>query len=274
MISDIAFFNKNYPIDKNVKRHLLLALFLVSWSLVFLWFSEPIDINELGAVSKLRLVPISALMGGCCFSIALVFQNHILNQNKRWTVKNELSFLLIGLTLSFLLLYLYYRLTFGLSSNVYTPLAYLYLVFVPVHIMVLPAIVLGRLALPMFFSKPTKRKAKPDSIRFQGKGKSDLVQLPINEVFYLKSADNYVEIITKSSQKDSPLVLRITLSKLAENHPELIRVHRSYLINPVHFRSFKTTKKGNFLRLSDGSMIPISKSYIQMVRTKLESTTK
>lgn len=269
-----SFLKQTYPVDQNLKRHFLLAFSLVCWSLLFLWYSEPMDIDDLGAVSKLKLVPSSTLVGGCCFGLTLIFQNFILKYHNRWTVMNELTFLFIGLLFSFLCLYLIYRNTLNLGSSGYSPFEYLLFVFLPVHIMVLPAIILGRLSLYKFFVHPSGKEPQKPYIILQGKGKTDLIQLPLSDLLYLKASDNYVKVFSGTEIEAKAYMLRTTLSKIEQKHPTLLRTHRSYIINPIHFKRFKTTKSGTFLELTDNSMIPVSKSNQNLIRNRLTSTTK
>ncbi len=264
---------KPYPIDTSLKRHIFLAAALTFWALLFLWLSEPISIQDLSISSKLKLVPVSAAVSGVCFSLTLIYQNAIIKKSGKWKLLNELIFLIIGLGLSFICLYSIYIFTLNLGDKTYNPFQYFYLIFLPVYVMVLPAIIVGRFSLHRFFAKKSEKKEEESLLVIKGQGKSDFISLPEKDLLYLKAADNYVEVTFLQNGNPSTHVLRTKLSIIEKNIPKLIRTHRSYIINEQHFRRFKTTKTGTSAIMSNGDEIPVSKSYKSESIRRLTSTT-
>ena len=251
----------------------MLAATLTFWALLFLWFSEPISIQDLSTSSKLKLIPISAAIGGFCFSLTLIYQNVIIRKWGKWKLSNELIFLAIGLGLSFICLYLIYIITLRLGDKTYNPFQYFYQVFLPVHIMVLPAIIVGRFSLYHFFVKKFETEDFESILKIKGQGKSDFISLLEKDLLYLKSSDNYVEVTFLENGNPSTHVLRTKLSVVEKNIPKLIRTHRSYIINPRHFRRFKMTKTGIWAIMSNGKQVPVSKSFKSQAMKLLTSTT-
>lgn len=90
-----------------------------------------------------------------------------------------------------------------------------------------------------------------------------------NDLLYIESADNYVNIHYQEKQRHTSYLLRHTLKKLENELPEegFIRCHRSYLINITLINTIKREKSGLFLELDTEPIIriPVSKTYIDNV---------
>ena len=88
-------------------------------------------------------------------------------------------------------------------------------------------------------------------------------------LFYLESAENYVSICYLSKGKVSKFMLRDTL-KNTEDHfqgTEIIRCHRSYIVNFEKVKVIRKDKEGLKLELDNPSVmdIPVSKTYVNSV---------
>lgn len=103
---------------------------------------------------------------------------------------------------------------------------------------------------------------------------NEQLHLKTTELFYLTSADNYIEIVYASGKKTSQKLLRGTLQRAEEqiNHPGIIRCHRSYIVNLQKVIAVDGTAQGYRLDLrgSDKS-IPVSRSYKKAVMQFLKN---
>jgi LytTr DNA-binding domain len=88
-------------------------------------------------------------------------------------------------------------------------------------------------------------------------------------LLYLESAENYVNICYLSKGKISKYLLRDTLKKMEENFSgtEIIRCHRSYMVNFEKVKVIRKDKDGLKLELDSPSAIdiPVSKTYVDNV---------
>jgi hypothetical protein len=88
-------------------------------------------------------------------------------------------------------------------------------------------------------------------------------------LLYLESAENYVNICYLSKGKISKYLLRDTLKKMEENFSgtEIIRCHRSYMVNFEKVKVIRKDKDGLKLELDTASAIdiPVSKTYVDNV---------
>jgi DNA-binding LytR/AlgR family response regulator len=88
-------------------------------------------------------------------------------------------------------------------------------------------------------------------------------------LLYIESAENYVSICYLNKGKISKYLLRDTLKKMEENFSgtEIIRCHRSYMVNFEKVKVIKKDKDGLKLELDNPSVmdIPVSKTYVDNV---------
>ncbi|MFT3827487.1 MAG: LytTR family DNA-binding domain-containing protein [Chitinophagaceae bacterium] len=98
--------------------------------------------------------------------------------------------------------------------------------------------------------------------------KSDkkLVQLSLDEVYYLESLGNYVKIWGEQKFILTPR----TLSGFEEQLPAdvFVRIHKSYILNKkyVHYLD------GNMIRMKNGKELPLGKSYKQAVKQLFDAS--
>jgi hypothetical protein len=88
-------------------------------------------------------------------------------------------------------------------------------------------------------------------------------------LLYLESAENYVSICYLNKGKVSKYLLRDTLKKMEETFSgtEIIRCHRSYMVNFEKVKVIRKDKDGLKLELDSPSAIdiPVSKTYVDNV---------
>ena len=88
-------------------------------------------------------------------------------------------------------------------------------------------------------------------------------------LLYLESAENYISICYLNKDKVSKYLLRDTLKKVEESFSgsDVVRCHRSYMVNFEKVKVIKKDKDGLKLELDAPSVfdIPVSKTYIKAV---------
>jgi hypothetical protein len=88
-------------------------------------------------------------------------------------------------------------------------------------------------------------------------------------LLYLESAENYVNICYLNKGKVSKYLLRDTLKKIEEGFAgtEIVRCHRSYIVNFEKVKVIRKDKDGLKLEFDNPSIadIPVSKTYVNAV---------
>jgi len=109
-----------------------------------------------------------------------------------------------------------------------------------------------------------KPKTYEDSyLLFQSSNGKDQLKIICQDFLYAQSAENYITINYLSNKELKQHLIRKPLKRLEEElnaHPEIIRNHRSYLVNRFHVQTMKQTK-GKVLIELGGISLPVSKNF-------------
>ena len=135
--------------------------------------------------------------------------------------------------------------------------------------MVLPIIAAGRYGLGRYLEKSEEEQ----KITIAGSGNYEGFRLAFNQLIMITSADNYVEVIYTEDSTVKKHLIRNTLSAVASDLPQLLRVHRSFLINPDHYK-YVSSENGRFkITMIHDLQCSVSKTYLQEVKAALNFTT-
>jgi DNA-binding LytR/AlgR family response regulator len=95
------------------------------------------------------------------------------------------------------------------------------------------------------------------------------ISIKMENLLFLEASDNYVNIHYLNKEKVSRFMLRNSLKRLEEElrNTELIRCHRSYMVNFEKIKIIRKEKDGLVLEfdLPFATDIPVSKTYVENV---------
>ena len=100
----------------------------------------------------------------------------------------------------------------------------------------------------------------------------EMIRISSNQLLFIESADNYVEIYYQQEQRVEKKLLRTTLSKVTEviDAPSVIRCHRSFIVNLQHVIHAAGNARGLSLEVSGISQkVPVSRRYVALVSDQL-----
>ena len=143
-------------------------------------------------------------------------------------------------------------------------------IYLPAVLTVFLILAIGRWS----FGKYKEKQLEKDKIEIRGVGNFEGLRLQWKDLIYIQSSDNYVEVFFKEGDKLKTQLIRNKLSTIEEQLPELIRTHRSFLINPMHFNQWKTGNRKLFIRLNEGIEVPVSKTYQAGLKAAVNFTTE
>jgi len=264
--------NNKYPFDPSIKHHIIIALGLAIWIFVFLFFTEPLDVHVFSDTEKLIYLPLYGLLGAFCYLLFLPIQYLLFKKNnENWFVKTEIIFFLIFIFIGIVATRLFYLYVIVPGEPFPHDLSYqLKTVILPVFATILPIIIFGLFA----FGKYKHKKTEAQKIEIKGEGNYEGLRLLLNDVICIQSSDNYVEVFYQSGNDVKKSLIRNKLSVVADDFPELLRTHRSYIINPYHFLQWKTENSKLFVVLFHHIKVPVSRTYQTDVKAVLNSATE
>ncbi len=115
---------------------------------------------------------------------------------------------------------------------------------------------------------------KDKKINLYSENRTDFLKLSLSELVIIKSADNYIEVIHKQGDTLQKSLLRNTLKSIENElkaHSEIIRCHRTYIINSLHVEKVVKNYGGYKIQLKNyNEIIPLSRQYLLNVRESLE----
>lgn len=258
----------DFYLAKSFKVHLLLAVLIGAWVVLFLILLAPFDVTDLEIRFRWLLLPFYGVLLFLSYLGSLPFQHWIYKRQKaHWYLVNELSFLALFLSLSFCLSFIYYR-SDTMNGTMNLPDFFLYQ-FIPISVVMLPMIIFLRWAAGRLSHNSLNSKETNPKITLEGNSRKEVIRLDLQQIAYVKAADNYVEVYYLEKQELQMKLLRSTLKKINSKAPALVRAHRSYLINPAHFQQWSSP---NSILIAQAE-IPISKTYKAAIEKQLSFTT-
>ncbi len=104
----------------------------------------------------------------------------------------------------------------------------------------------------------------PETITFTAENEKDALTLAVDDLLFIESADNYSEIVFLQNEKTKKTLLRGSLSRFEEqaHHPDVVRCHRSYVVNLGQVENISGNAQGYRLQLKNwASPIPVARRY-------------
>lgn len=279
------FLKQPYPHDPDIKRKWItifgFGFFVVIFILVF-------NLNDREGVFSTFII-----LGFGLITIFLMTINWIILplsiprwfQEESWNVAKEISFhlwniFLIGLG-NLLYAYIgdYYEIT--LSTIFKAQITTLAVGIFPVTFLVLlrqnrllkkynnSASEFNRsIQSPGFLSED--KNILSQNISLSSAGGKDRIQMQLDNLLFVKSVDNYVEVYWDDGQGTQKELLRSSLQRIEDNlksYSAIFRCHRTYLVNMKNIDRVLGNSQGYRLMIKGiGDPIPVSRSYKQTLK--------
>ncbi|MBE9469143.1 MAG: LytTR family transcriptional regulator DNA-binding domain-containing protein [Bacteroidetes bacterium] len=273
--------NKPYDLLENIKFRYIYVFGGISFALLFLWVFEPFGLYNLG--SHLKIITISLHIG--CGLFLLITQFFLLQPLiiKKYTV----AITIIWIALSFFIL--------GFSGFIINAYLFNSGVFYFGHFFLFQGIILSigiilisltvlihynyllrkRLTVSNHINKQIKEKAiekfENKIIVLESETRKDYLELFLDNLLYITSADNYVDIYYMENQTLNHKLIRNSLTKICNKYsdlPEIFRCHKSYIVNKRKIESISGNTAGYKIKLSNyKEYIPVSRELNSSIKT-------
>ncbi|CAM1357845.1 LytR/AlgR family response regulator transcription factor [Tenacibaculum xiamenense] len=269
-----TFLYKQIPYSFRFKKQFFTALGLGCLIAFIMVFLEPFGVYQFE--SKFKIV---IFMGfGGLFSAIYLINARIENQwyyskGEKWTVKYEiLAYLFLTITISFPIHFynqVFLNNLFNESFNASEYLSHFFWFFgnsiLPITLLTLP--------FYLFFRNKFGEIVTPEItsiIQFTGLNKGELIEVNKQDVLFVKSSENYVNIYFNKEGSLQEVVFRNTLSQIKKQAEFLEQCHRSYLVNTSGVKTIEGNSQNAKIELHGCSVkIPLSKSYFKKLKSVL-----
>lgn len=124
-------------------------------------------------------------------------------------------------------------------------------------------------AEPIIESAPEMQPVNNKIVNFFDEKEELQLSLRVDHIYYIESAENYVNIYYQNKENTERFTLRSTLKKQQDKLEKygFVRCHRSYLVNFANILLLRKDKDGPYLDFGVPNMpqIPVSKTYLDSV---------
>lgn len=116
-------------------------------------------------------------------------------------------------------------------------------------------------------------KSKKEYIQLVSENKKERIKVDISELLFIRSSDNYCEILCSKKQIKKALIRGSLKDFEAQiNHPNVIRTHRSYIVNISNVVDYSGNSQGMNLYYKDNDVKAlVSRRYVNRVKELLEN---
>jgi DNA-binding LytR/AlgR family response regulator len=111
------------------------------------------------------------------------------------------------------------------------------------------------------------------SMEFSSDKSSENITLLISDVAFIRSADNYIEIVFREDDKFKKKLQRNTLRNIEQQlrpFANFIRCHRTCIVNTYYIEEFSRKFNNHWLRIKGyDEQIPVSRQYLVKLKEAL-----
>lgn len=240
-------------LNPSFKHHIFIGIFISLWVFVFTFYIRPFD-SGTGLNFNLWWTYLSigfGLIAFICYTLIVMFQGFVYKKIIKWNIGLEISTIFFFLFITLYTTYIYYKSPFLYGIWTFTEYANAFLKFA---IIFTPLILFARRFIIKFL--PDEVNAE-DILTIKGEYKLDFLRIHKSELICISKSQNYIEVFFSQNGTIKSKLIRSSLKKMQQDLDFLIQVHRSHLINPRHFKSWKN-QNTIFLNQIE---IPVSKNY-------------
>lgn len=253
---------------QSVKKFIWVMIFGLT-CIGFILLFNPFDIAEYAYLLKIKLL---LILQGLVFSLSIIFMDWVIPSLipqifKKWTVWKALLWYMLVVTFSSFVNFLYKSYWNDFSD---LELVEFFNVMYSTSVIGIP-IAMIFWSVYLFFEKGQITKLI-ESKDFLIKMKNDQdFKIDLNNILYINSNDNYVNIHYLQNQTKQKAIFRTTLKHLEYQivHPlsPIVRCHRKFLINKNQFNVEKASSRSMILTLKDfEDRIKVSSKYVNSIK--------
>lgn len=284
----MGFLSKPFPINDSIQHKMRSCFIPAIFVFGFLFVFRPFGLHHF---DNQMLLLVSAGYGAITFFMVLlnvfiivpVFSS-IFNESK-WVVWKEILFILwiifcVGLANSAYSLFIFND-TFSINYLVTFQVITLMVAVIPVtlNVMTMQLVLTRRnLKAAQELTGHMHHKRRLDAspglqVTLKSDNKKDDLTIPIADILYITSADNYIEVHYLDQGVEKKKLLRGTLKSARDdlrNYTAFYRCHRAWIVNLDRVESVTGNSQGYRLNLlGTGTVIPVSSNLNEELNNRL-----
>jgi hypothetical protein len=243
-------------LNPSVKDHVIIGAFISFWLFIFAFFIKPFDDGTISLKAWIFISTGFGLIAFLCYSLLAIIQKRVYEKILKWNVYFEIASIVFFQMLFLVATYFYYKSPFLYGG--YSFFEFFSIIIIKSSLVSTPIIVLARIySVKLIPVQIQSNSPANDDIVIRGENKLDILKIRKSDLVCISNAQNYVELFFIDEHQLKSKLIRSTLKKVQSDFDFLVQVHRSHLINPSHFKSWKDQDTIILTQIE----LPVSKKY-------------
>jgi len=272
----MRYFNKPYDLLQIPKFKFFYTIGVAIFCFIFLYTFEPFGLYNLSGLFKLKIISIYIIVGITITVIHLFWLQNIMI--KRFTLGNTILWISWITLLTSISSSVINDLAFNKGHfSVLSVVVFIGIVFL-INIFPISIIILGhyiyllkkQIKVTSQINRTISHKSftgnPSEEITILASNQRDNITLNLSDLFYITSADNYIDVYYLESKVLKHNLLRNTLNniekQITKNYQSIKRCHKSFIVNIDLVKSVSGNASGYKIELKRVELlIPISRKY-------------
>jgi len=281
----LKFLNKPYPFNDNFNHNLKVVFGISLGVFLFLQFFQPFELQSIESENKTYI-----FLGGSIITLlALAFNLLVLPEifprllsSENWKIKKEILWNLWILFTIGIGYFFYTQFVEFLEFNIFIIIKILLISTIPVALLITinqDRLLKANLKTAIELNKKVSdyqneiEVPKKQIICFISDNEKEKVEIDINDLLFIRSANNYIEIFRKKGKDYNKYLLRSSLQKAEENLKNFIfifKCHRTSIVNINNITEITGNSQGYKLKFENiDEEIPVSRSYSNELKKRI-----
>ncbi|MFK8059653.1 MAG: LytTR family transcriptional regulator DNA-binding domain-containing protein [Polaribacter sp.] len=270
------FLSKSFPYNISLKTHFFIGGILCVFILFIIFFLKPFDTGTSNFPYKTLYFIGFGLIAFFTYFLFHLVSIFYFKKTKIWQVFTEITFCFLFVITSIIIAFYYTEIIINKKPERVTNFNYLFVwfkvVFFGFGILLFISTISLRKRFSLKKSTPKLEELGDENslkkMKIYGSLKKDSFLVNSVNLVYIKSENNYVTFFYFEDHLLKEKLLRSTLASIKKQLPFFIKIHRSYIVNPVFITSLKGNKQNAKLYLKNIEYtIPVSKPFFEDVNT-------
>lgn len=280
--------NQPFPLNTKISWKFLVAGCFGVFVALFLFVFKPFEMNTLEPGWMLFCAIAYGLITFSCIIFMLLVLPLVFPAvftEERWTVGKEILLTSCAVLLIGIMNYLFSYFLIGASLTISN---FFWILFITASIGIIPIVIFilfqQNQQLKKYSAEAATLQSKiaemnkeetinsfkaakisdAERIILKGDYQKELVDVKVNDLIYVTSANNYVKVYYFENDKVVYSILRITMKKVEDAllpYPNFFRCHRAYLINLYRVKEVTGNAQGYKIKLEEvEEVIPVSRN--------------
>ncbi len=233
----------------SIKHNLIIGLLFSLWIFIFAFIIKPFDDGTINFQSWLLISFGFSVLAFVCYAVLTFVQKSVYKRISKWNLTLETGSIFFFYFIYLIGIFAYYK--SPILKGGYNFSEFFSIIFIKVALILTPVIILARRYLIKLIP------IKDGVLLFKGENRLDILKIKKADLVCISNAQNYVEIFYLENDNLRSKLIRSSLKKVQDDFGFLIQIHRSHLINPIHFKSWRNANTIILTQIE----LPVSKNY-------------